>query len=146
MSARQKRISREVVLWILYASDIKKTPPREVYEVSLDLLEELAEDWSGEISRLCRERLEALEPTPTVYDEAIQPLSPDWRLERMAVVDRNILRLGVSELDKGETLPLIVVNACVELAKEYGGEGTHGFVNGVLDSYCKEHGIELKRA
>ncbi len=66
-------------------------------------------------------------------DETIRAASHHWRLERMARVDRNILRLGLTELLEGETPERVVLNEAVELAKRYGAEGSAGFVNGILD-------------
>jgi N utilization substance protein B len=68
-------------------------------------------------------------------DGAIQTASKNWRLARMAVVDRNILRIAVAELLYEPTLaPAIVMNEAIEIAKRYSGEESALFVNGVLDA------------
>jgi N utilization substance protein B len=68
-------------------------------------------------------------------DRAIQSASKNWRLARMAVVDRNILRIAVAELLYDRTLvPAIVMNEAIEIAKRYSGEESAVFVNGVLDA------------
>lgn len=67
-------------------------------------------------------------------DEAIRGVSHHWRLERMTVVDRNILRLGAYELMKISEIPRrVTLNEAVELARRFGSEGSTGFVNGILD-------------
>ena len=67
-------------------------------------------------------------------DEAIRAVSEHWRLERMPLVDRNVLRLATYEiLYMKDIPPRVTINEAVELAKRYGGEGSPGFVNGVLD-------------
>ena len=67
-------------------------------------------------------------------DGAIQGKSLNWRLERMSRVDRNLLRLSTYELLHVKSLPgEIVINEAVELAREFGSEGSASFVNGVLD-------------
>ena len=74
-------------------------------------------------------------------DAMIRKVSEHWRLERMPRVDRNILRLGVCELLFMPDVPRrVTLNEAVELAKRYGGEGSAGFVNGVLDRIASELG------
>jgi transcription antitermination protein NusB len=71
-------------------------------------------------------------------DEAVQSASRNWRLDRMAVVDRNILRIAVCELLYEPTLvPAIVINEAIEIAKKYSGQESSVFVNGVLDAVGK---------
>ena len=59
--------------------------------------------------------------------------SENWRLSRMAVVERNILRLGILELRRGEVPPKVAIDEAVRLAHWFGGSRSPGFVNGVLD-------------
>ena len=67
-------------------------------------------------------------------DEAIRRASTNWRLERMARVDRNVLRLGAWELLRARAVPrAVVLDESVELAKRFGSEESGAFVNGVLD-------------
>jgi transcription antitermination protein NusB len=67
-------------------------------------------------------------------DAVISAHTDNWRLERLALIDRAILRLGVHELRSGKTPRKVVVNEGVELAKTFSSEDAAGFVNGVLDS------------
>ena len=67
-------------------------------------------------------------------DEAIRKASTNWRLERMARVDRNVLRLGAWELLRSQAVPrAVILDEAVELAKRFGSEESGAFVNGVLD-------------
>jgi transcription antitermination protein NusB len=67
-------------------------------------------------------------------DEAIRKASTNWRLERMARVDRNVLRLGAWELLRSHAVPrAVILDEAVELAKRFGSEDSGAFVNGVLD-------------
>lgn len=67
-------------------------------------------------------------------DEAIRKASTNWRLERMARVDRNVLRLGAWELMRSHAVPrAVILDEAVELAKRFGSEDSSAFVNGVLD-------------
>jgi N utilization substance protein B len=66
-------------------------------------------------------------------DRRIADSSEHWKLERMAAVDRNVLRLAVLELQRGETPSAVVIDEAIEVAKRFGNEGSGGFINGVLD-------------
>jgi N utilization substance protein B len=68
-------------------------------------------------------------------DDLIEGISRNWRLARMAVVDRNILRIAVSEmLEDASLAPAIIINEALEIAKRYSGEEAAVFINGVLDA------------
>jgi N utilization substance protein B len=68
-------------------------------------------------------------------DELIEKNSHHWKKERMSLIDRNILRLGVYELIYREDIPMTVtINEMIELAKEFGSEHSGSFINGILDS------------
>lgn len=74
-------------------------------------------------------------------DGVIREVSQHWRLERMARVDRNILRLATYELMALDDVPRrVTLNEAVELAKRFGSEGSPGFVNGVLDRIASDLG------
>lgn len=66
-------------------------------------------------------------------DEAIKQVAENWRLDRMAAIDRNILRLGAYELLHGETPAKVAINEALELAKRYSTAQSSRFVNGILD-------------
>lgn len=93
-------------------------------------------------------------PDPTVYDQAealaeavvreqaeldrlALGAADNWRLDRIAAVERNILRIGVHELLKGEVPPKVAIDEAVQLAHWFGGAKAPGFVNGVLDSVAR---------
>jgi transcription antitermination protein NusB len=74
-------------------------------------------------------------------DESIRKASTNWRLERMARVDRNVLRLGAWELLQSRDVPrAVILDEAVELAKLYGSEESGAFVNGVLDRLATDVG------
>ena len=74
-------------------------------------------------------------------DEIIRKASTNWRLERMARVDRNVLRLGAWELLHSKDVPrAVILDEAVELAKRYGSEESGAFVNGVLDRVATDVG------
>jgi transcription antitermination protein NusB len=72
-----------------------------------------------------------------VLDELIGKHAENWRFERLAAIDRAILRLGIHEMRGAETPPKVVLNEAVELAKKFSSEESGAFVNGVLDAFHK---------
>ncbi|HBR66047.1 MAG: N utilization substance protein B-like protein [Candidatus Nomurabacteria bacterium GW2011_GWE1_32_28] len=78
-----------------------------------------------------------------VIDEIIEKAAPDWPLDKISIVDRNILRIGLTELlfgDRNQVPPKVAINEAIELAKTFGGENSSKFVNGVLGAVYKEIG------
>lgn len=74
-------------------------------------------------------------------DELVRRHSPRWKLERMALVDRNVLRIGAYELLHKKDVPTsVAIDEAVEIAKRFGTDTSAAFVNGVLDSAAKEAG------
>ena len=74
-------------------------------------------------------------------DKIIEKAAPQWPISQIAVVDRNILRIGIYELifgDKEAVPPKVAINEAIELAKSFGGENSGKFVNGVLGTVYKE--------
>jgi transcription antitermination factor NusB len=95
------------------------------------------------------------EPTNNVLakrpdlDKIIEKAAPDWPLDKISVVDRNVLRMGLYELlfaDREEVPAKVAINEAIELAKTFGGENSGKFVNGVLGSVYKELGEPGKDA
>src|SRR3989344_2307522 len=85
---------------------------------------------------------EVLKKRPQI-DEIIVKAAPDWPMDKISVVDRNILRIGLTELlfgDRKEVPPKVAINEAIELAKTFGGENSCKFVNGVLGAVYKEIG------
>jgi N utilization substance protein B len=73
-------------------------------------------------------------------DGRIQEAAQRWRIERLGVVDRNVLRLAAGELTAGKTPPKVVIDEAVRLARWFGGEQSPSFVNGVLDRLARDAG------
>lgn len=71
-------------------------------------------------------------------DEMVGQHARNWRVSRMAAVDRNVLRIGVYELQQTETAVAIVIDEAVDLARRFGGDTSPSFVNGVLDAVARE--------
>ena len=74
----------------------------------------------------------------------IERCAPEWPIDQITIVDRNVLRLGIAELlysDKDEVPPKVAINEAIELAKTFGGESSGKFINGVLGTIYKEMGM-----
>lgn len=134
--------ARRAALRVLYAIDVSGLSPREALKGARHTLDDSEADmeaiWEGVVTRV-----EGVCAKVDEIDEEIRTLSPTWRIERMAAVDRNLLRLGIFEILEKLSSPLVVINACVELAKEFGAASTPGFINGLLDQLCQNHGISI---
>ena len=70
-------------------------------------------------------------------DELIAKFAENWRLDRLATIDRAILRLAIHEMRATDTPPKVIINEAVNLAKKFSSEDAGGFVNGILDTYRK---------
>ena len=78
-------------------------------------------------------------------DEIIAKAAPEWPIEQITIIDRNVLRIGLYELlyaKKEEVPPKVAINEAIELAKTFGGESSGKFINGVLGTVYKQ--IEVK--
>lgn len=73
-------------------------------------------------------------------DDELADVTTNWRLERLGVIDRCVLRLGAAELQRGETPPRVVIQEAVRLAERYGTVKSAKFVNGVLDALARRLG------
>jgi len=74
------------------------------------------------------------------FDRRVAEAAEHWRLERVGVVERNVLRLALAELAEGATPPRVVIDEAVKLAHWFAGSKAPGFVNGVLDAIARELG------
>ena len=133
-----RRKGREAALKILYSMDLNPVPGKNACAQILDYGEvpENAREFTRELVEETLGRLEEI-------DSHIQNASLKWEISRMAAVDRNVLRLAVSELTGDPPKPVrVVLNEAIELAKKFGGEESGTFVNGVLDRVRIDLGME----
>jgi transcription antitermination protein NusB len=136
MAARHR--SRQRALQVLYQWDMTKLPVEQVISSFYDTL--YSEDEKPEPGR--DEFMEELvtgtsQMTPAI-DERIVAKSANWKLDRMPVVDRNILRLAIYEMSREETPAAVVIDEALELARQFSGEESVGFVNGILDAVHRQ--------
>ena len=128
--------ARESALQMLYAIEVTLERPDEVVN---DFWREHPGDPEGR--PYADELLRGVALDVEALDRLIRAASTNWRLERMARVDRNVLRLGAWELvHQPQTPRAVILDECVELAKRYGSEDSGSFVNGVLDRIADDLG------
>ena len=134
MNVRGRRSrAREAALKVLYQLDVTKDSPEEGLKIFFRH-HRVPVSSQPFVTSLVKGTLEHL----TQIDPLLSRYATNWSLHRMAMVDRNILRLGAYELLFGnETPPKVVINEAVELAKRFGTADSGKFVNGVLDSIHK---------
>ena len=126
----QRRKARECALQILFQFEFNAGDPMALVKVYWE-----HQKASPEARKYGTWIVEAIIAHGEDIDRAIQSASKNWRLSRMAVIDRNILRIAVCELLYEKTLvPAIIMNEAIEIAKRYSGEESAMFVNGVLDA------------
>ena len=122
---------------MLFQADLGKQTPEQVRDTFWKTNDQVEPDVRGFAEDLFRVAIEHQEK----IDELISANSKHWRLERMARVDRNILRLATYELRYLESVPeQVTINEAIELAKEFGTEESSAFVNGVLDRLAQGSG------
>ena len=125
-----RRRARECALQLLYMWEFHRTlahPGARAFWLDRPQEEAATRDFSNLLVEGVVRRLEEV-------DELIRKASLNWRIDRMATVDRNILRLATFELMEVIDTPLkVVLNEAIELSKRYGSEDSSAFVNGVLD-------------
>ena len=132
-----RRKARALALQVLYAIDVGDVDVAKggwIDEAVATYGERFELDVEPDARGLAAVLVRAASRDPGAIDERIASASRNWRIERMARVDRNILRLAVGELlHQAETPVKVVINEAVELAKRFGTAESPAFVNGVLD-------------
>jgi tRNA nucleotidyltransferase (CCA-adding enzyme) len=133
---KNRRKARELTLQILYQMDIRGTPVEEALKVAFSRYR-----FRPEVKEFAERLIRGTSQLFLLIDFLIKKYAKNWSLERMATVDRNILRFTIYELLFLENVPPIVsINEAVEIAKRYGTIDSGKFVNGILDKIRLERG------
>lgn len=136
-----RHLSRSIVLQTLFEWDFNGQKSEDVKEAIDRNIKEFAPGL--EDSTFITTLVETVVKKVKIIDEIITKAAPEWPIEKISAVDRNILRLGLTELlfgDRAEVPPKVAINEAIELAKTFGGENSGKFVNGVLGAVYKEMG------
>ncbi|MBN1870708.1 MAG: transcription antitermination factor NusB [Candidatus Omnitrophica bacterium] len=131
---RKRTQSRECALKILYQAELTRRKigvAAEIFWNEFETIDEPVHNFSERLTSGIETNIEAI-------DHKISEHATNWQLKRMAVIDRNILRIGVFELLYTTDIPpKVTINEAVELAKKYGDLESSKFVNGILDKIHK---------
>ena len=120
--------ARRFVLQMLYLVD--QNPEADLDRIQTELQKEFTDPALREFSWAM---ITGVVAARDELDELIRKTATNWRLERMAPTDRNVLRLGIFEMTKYGTPAAVVIDEAIEIAREFGTEHSGGFVNGILD-------------
>jgi transcription antitermination protein NusB len=139
-----RRRAREFALQILYQLDVQELSEDQAIALFWKNFAATAEAEGatatdlGEIQPFAEKLVRGVRQNLGELDAQIQGASKNWRLERMARVDRNLIRLALYELKYGEDVPAkVAINEAIEIAKRFGTNESSAFVNGILDR-CRE--------
>ncbi len=136
-----RHLARSVAMQSLYEWDFKGRAQAELPAILEHTIKEFGEGIEEPqfIIALVKGTLEHIEEIDTIIERA----APQWPIDQIAMVDRNVLRLGLFELmwgDREAVPPKVAINEAIELAKSFGGESSGRFINGVLGTVYKEMG------
>ena len=120
-----RRAARRTALFLLYQWDLTGQPIASLYE--------------GEVDEFARETAEAVVERADELDAEITAASEGWTADRLGAVERNVLRIGIHELESGAVPPEIAISEAVALAKRYATEDAGRLVNGILGHIAREH-------
>jgi len=122
-----RRAARRTALFLLYQWDVTGQPLASLYE--------------GEIDPFARELAEAVIGQAAELDGQITEASDEWTADRLGALERNVLRIGIHELERGEVPVEVAIDEAVSLAKRYASDDAGRLVNGILGRIAKERAV-----
>ena len=130
--------ARSLALQVLYEVDIAHHPPGDIYKLRLE-----ETPLTDDLSEFARQIIFGVLPLTGTLDQIIAQYAPEWPLDQIAAIDRNILRIAFWEFAVYRQTPVkVAINEAVELAKQYGSDSAPRFINGVLGTLVDhEHEI-----
>ena len=134
-----RHLSRSIAMQSLYEWDFRGKEKENLDAIVKRNIEEFGpgledKEFAQQLARGVVEHLESL-------DKIIEKAAPEWPIDQITIVDRNVLRLGLYELlyaNKDEVPPKVAINEAIELAKNFSGESSGRFINGVLGTVFRE--------
>lgn len=131
----ERSTARRIALQALYEIDLAHHPVGEVLAMHLQ-----AQTPTRKVARYVQELVHGVLENRAVLDEAIRRYAPEWPLEQIAIIDRNILRIAIFEFAVRARTPVgVAIDEAVELAKLFGADGASSFVNGVLGTVADDN-------
>lgn len=136
MLLRAETKKRARALQLLYAWELQDKP--QITDVAQRLAQLSAR--SGRAMAAAEELAKSVVEKIGELDDEIEEATDNWRMERVGVVERNILRLALYELSQGDTPAAVVIDEAVRLAHWFAGSRAPAFINGILDNLARQHG------
>ena len=122
--ATSRREARRAALFMLFQWDVTGRPLGSTYE--------------GEVDDFARETAEAVSARAAELDRRIDETAEGWPADRLGALERNVLRIGIHELERGEVPPEVAIDEAVRLAKRYASDEAGKLVNGILGRVARE--------
>ena len=123
---------------VLYQWEMNKQPVEDAISSFYDTLYSDEDEHQPGRDEFMEELAKGTSQMAGDIDHRISAKSENWKLERMPVVDRNILRLAIYEMSRKDTPAAVVIDEALELARQFSGEESVSFINGVLDAVHKD--------
>ncbi len=140
-----RHLSRSIVLQTLFEWDFRGEDETKILDILDYNLKEFAIMSEG--NSFAKSLIKKILKEKKNLDNIIQQAAPQWPIDKISIIDRNILRIGIYELlfsDKQEVPPKVAINEAIELSKAFGGENSSKFISGVLGTIYKELGEPRK--
>lgn len=133
--------ARSLALQVLYEVDVANHLPGDIYKLRLE-----ETPLTDDLSEFARQIIFGVLPLTHTLDQIIAKYAPEWPLDQIAAIDRNILRMALWEFAVSHDTPIkVAINEAVELAKQFGSDSAPRFVNGVLGALA-DHQHEIQQA
>jgi N utilization substance protein B len=130
-----RRKARELAMQTLFCMDMLENKSEELIERLCEAVQS-----SPDIRPFCDHLVQGVLKNKTSIDQIIEQFSDNWKLFRMACVDRNILRIAVFEMLHCDDIPpRVAINEAVDIGKKYGTEDSGAFINGILDGIYQKY-------
>jgi len=131
----KRREARRAALMAVYALDMNREQPEKLLKRSIEEQVALEHDAEAFFEKLVKECFEHIE----LVDSLIRDLSEKWEFNRIARMDRSILRLGIAEMLYFDDIsPKVTINEMIELSREFSGKDSWKFINGILDAVLQK--------
>ena len=134
-----RHLSRSIAMQSLYEWDFSGKKPDELKKITERNIKEFGPGLEN--VDLVWELVHGIKDNLTKLDKVIEKAAPEWPIDQINIIDRNVLRIGLYELiysDKEAVPPKVAINEAIELAKTFSGESAGKFINGVLGTVYKE--------
>jgi len=131
-----RHYARIVAMQAMYESDFKSSDTGK--EILLRQLKKIEQEDNKENFEFAKDLVEKASNSRNEIDKMIEQTAPEWPINQVAVIDRNIIRLAICELLNFETPPKVVINEAIELGKTFGSETSSKFINGVLGTVYRK--------